>query len=136
MASSRLQMHASPQGVLNPYHMCTEHMGKCRAPKLHVGKGSTELCNSHSSLPGKRGSAQTSSHQQSLMWRGENIALFCAPAKYTCSYNGISLPHSHGKAARLPHHATIPAPRAVVSLPAAAGTTRHSGDAGLVSQLL
>lgn len=64
MASSRLQMHASPQGVLNPYRVCTEHMGKCRAPELHVRKGSTELCNSHSSLPGKRGSAWTGSHQQ------------------------------------------------------------------------
>lgn len=85
-------MHASPQGVLNPYHMCTEHMGKCRSPKLHVGKGSTELCNSHSLLPGKRGSAQTNSHQQSPMWRGENTALFHAPAQYTCRYNGIGLP--------------------------------------------
>lgn len=92
LASSRLQMHASPQGVLNPYRMCTEHMGKCRAPKLHVRKGSTELCNSHSSLPGKRGSAQTGSHQQSPMWRGENTALRSAPAQCTCSYSGISLP--------------------------------------------
>lgn len=41
LASSGLQMHASPQGVLNPYSMCMEHMGKRRAPELHVRKGST-----------------------------------------------------------------------------------------------
>lgn len=40
LASSGLQMHASSQGILNPYSMCTEHMGKCRAPELHVHKGS------------------------------------------------------------------------------------------------